>query len=56
VQSHITHHFPGHYMPKRRVNDLNTIAHHGILDHGVLFIQKPFSASDLALKARQALD
>jgi PAS domain S-box-containing protein len=34
----------------------NAIAHHGVLDSGVLFIQKPFSASDLARKVRQSLD
>jgi PAS domain S-box-containing protein len=34
----------------------DAIAHHGVLDQGVLFIQKPFSTSDLARKARQALD
>lgn len=34
----------------------DAIAHHGVLDQGVLFIQKPFSASDLARKVQQALD
>ena len=34
----------------------NVIAHHGVLDEGVLFIQKPFSKQDLAGKIRQALD
>jgi len=34
----------------------NAIAHHGVLEPGVLFIQKPFSASDLARRVRQALD
>ncbi|MEW6079983.1 MAG: PAS domain S-box protein [Thermodesulfobacteriota bacterium] len=33
----------------------NVIAHHGILDKGVHFIQKPFSKQDLALKVREAL-
>jgi CheY-like chemotaxis protein len=33
----------------------NVIAHHGILDEGVLFIQKPFSRKDLAVKVREAL-
>jgi PAS domain S-box-containing protein len=32
------------------------IAHHGILDEGVNFIQKPFSMHDLAVKVRQILD
>lgn len=34
----------------------NTIAHHGVLDKGVLFIQKPFSKTDLAIMVRKALD
>ncbi|MDA8134692.1 MAG: PAS domain S-box protein [Desulfobacteraceae bacterium] len=34
----------------------NVIAHHGVLDEGVCFIQKPFSKNDLALKLREALD
>jgi PAS domain S-box-containing protein len=34
----------------------NVIAHHGVLDEGVNFIQKPFSAQDLAAKVRAALD
>jgi PAS domain S-box-containing protein len=33
----------------------NVIAHHGVLDKGVLFIQKPFSKHDLAAKIRIAL-
>jgi CheY-like chemotaxis protein len=32
------------------------IAHHGVLDDGVSFIQKPFSMKDLAAKVREALD
>nr|WP_319393955.1 PAS domain S-box protein [uncultured Desulfobacter sp.] len=34
----------------------NVIAHHGILDEGVNFIQKPFSKQDLAIKIREVLD
>ncbi len=33
----------------------NVIAHHGVLDDGVVFVQKPFSRKDLAMKVRQAL-
>ena len=34
----------------------NVIAHHGVLDEGVHFIQKPFSQQDLTIKVREALD
>lgn len=34
----------------------NVIAHHGVLDEGVNFIQKPFARKDLASKVREALD
>ena len=33
----------------------DVIAHHGVLEAGVQFIQKPFSAHDLAAKVRDAL-
>jgi CheY-like chemotaxis protein len=34
----------------------NVITHHGVLDEGVHFIQKPFSRKDLAAKVREALE
>ena len=34
----------------------NVIAHQGVLDEGVDFIQKPFSRNDLAAKVREVLD
>jgi two-component system sensor histidine kinase EvgS len=34
----------------------NVIAHHGVLDTDVHFIQKPFSNKDLAVKVRKALE
>jgi two-component system, cell cycle sensor histidine kinase and response regulator CckA len=33
----------------------NVIAHHGVLDEGVHFIQKPFSRQDLTSKIFDAL-
>ena len=34
----------------------DVIAHHGVLDEGVLFMEKPFSMKDMATKVRQALN
>jgi len=34
----------------------NVIAHHGVLDDGVAFIQKPFSMADMTEKVRKVLD
>jgi PAS domain S-box-containing protein len=34
----------------------NVIAHHGVLDEGVHFIQKPFSKASLAAKLREVLE
>jgi DNA-binding NtrC family response regulator len=34
----------------------NVIAHHGVLDDGVNFLQKPFSTNDLALKVHEVLE
>jgi len=33
----------------------NVIIHHGVLENGVHYIQKPFSMNELALKVRQAI-
>jgi response regulator RpfG family c-di-GMP phosphodiesterase len=32
------------------------IAHHGVLEEGVFFIQKPFSMKDLAAKVREVVE
>jgi PAS domain S-box-containing protein len=34
----------------------NAIAHHGVLDEGVRFLQKPFSVLELATQVRRAID
>ena len=34
----------------------NVIVHHGVLDAGVHFVQKPYSLPDLAAKVRDVLD
>ena len=34
----------------------NVIAHHGVLDEGVHFLQKPFALKDLASKVREVLE
>jgi DNA-binding NtrC family response regulator len=34
----------------------NVIAHQGVLDDGVAFIQKPFSMEDMTAKVREVLD
>lgn len=34
----------------------NVIAHHGVLQEDVMFLQKPFSKDELALKVREALE
>jgi len=33
----------------------NVIAHHGVLEEGIHFLQKPFSRRELADRVRQAL-
>jgi two-component system, cell cycle sensor histidine kinase and response regulator CckA len=33
----------------------DVIAHHGVLDEGMHFIQKPFSMKDLAVKVQETI-
>jgi hypothetical protein len=35
---------------------INVIAHQGVLDEGVAFIQKPFSMADMTMEVRKLLD
>ena len=46
---------PGPQVPVHVGLHADVIAHHGVLDEGVHFIQKPFSMQDLAAKVREAL-
>ena len=44
---------PAHLFMSGYTSDV--IAHHGILEEGLNFIQKPFSATDFAVKVREVL-
>ncbi len=52
----ITARYPGIRLLFMSGYTANVIAHHGVLDDGVAFIQKPFSIADMAEKVREVLD
>ena len=56
----LSDHLRGHYPALKTLfmsgYTANVIAHRGVLDRGLNFIQKPFSRRDLAVKVREALD
>ncbi|MCF8090355.1 MAG: response regulator, partial [Desulfotignum sp.] len=52
----ITDHYPGIRLLFMSGYTANVIAHHGILEKGVAFMQKPFSMAELAEKLRDVLD
>jgi len=53
LSSQLTKTFPGLKTLYMSGYTANVIAHHGVLDDGVQFIQKPFSMKDLAVKVRE---
>ncbi|MCF8114749.1 MAG: PAS domain S-box protein [Desulfotignum sp.] len=52
----IVHLYPGIRLLFMSGYTANVIAHHGVLDDGVAFIQKPFSMADMTEKVREVLD
>jgi len=56
MAEHICNHYPNLKCLFMSGYTANVIAHHGVLDEGVNFIQKPFSMADLSIKVREVLD
>jgi hypothetical protein len=46
----------GRYGPPPAGRDQNAIVHHGVLEPGMPFLQKPFTRGTLARKIRQVFD
>ena len=55
LTNHLRAHLPGLRCLFMSGYTANVIAHHGVLDEGVHFIQKPFTLHALAAKVREAL-
>jgi two-component system, cell cycle sensor histidine kinase and response regulator CckA len=49
-------HYPDLKLPFMSGYTANVVAHHGVLEEGAHFIQKPFSMKDLGRKLREALE
>ena len=52
----VSHRFPGIKTLFMSGYSDDVISHHGVLQEGIAFIQKPFSVRDLAARVRQLLD
>ncbi|MCP3941240.1 MAG: response regulator [Desulfobacteraceae bacterium] len=55
LASKLVANFPGLKILYMSGYTANVIAHHGILEDGIIFLQKPFAAKELAAKVRAAM-
>ena len=61
LEKHLRIHYPtlrtgDSLFPEYDSHDFSAIGHHGVLEPGIAFLQKPFSAGDLTRKVRAVLD
>ena len=56
VAKRVAQHWPGIKVLFMSGYTTNAIVHHGVLDEGIFFLQKPFTPTALAAKVREALD
>jgi two-component system, cell cycle sensor histidine kinase and response regulator CckA len=56
VAKRVAQHWPGIRVLFMSGYTTNAIVHHGVLDEGIFFLQKPFTPTALAAKVREALD